>query len=266
MTDYEESEDSPDFDEARWLEMNRCTSCGICAKVCPPQCIWIVRAKDPKTGKPITQPSEFYIDTDVCMNCGYCAEFCPFDAIKMDHDFELADYAREVDHIHDLKRLLKPAGYYASIRPTWNAQEEAARQAAAEEKKRKAEEKKRIAMEKAAARAKAAKADSPATDAAAKSEVSTPAQEAAPPKPDDLTKVEGIGPKISGLLRAAGISTFAQLAAADVSKIEQILADAGPRFKLADPTTWPNQAKLAAAGKWEELEALQDQLKGGRSA
>lgn len=94
----------------------RCTSCGICAKVCPPQCIWIVRTTDEK-GKPIPQPAEFYIDIDICMNCGYCAEFCPFDAIIMDHDWKLADYDRFDGHIHDLERLLKPASYYQQIRP-----------------------------------------------------------------------------------------------------------------------------------------------------
>ena len=62
----------------------RCTSCGICAKVCPPQCIWIVRTNDPATGRPVPVPTEFYIDADICMNCGFCAEYCPFDAIIMD--------------------------------------------------------------------------------------------------------------------------------------------------------------------------------------
>jgi len=108
LTDYNVQRDDSEFDWSKALEQNRCTSCGICAKVCPPQCIWIVRTNDPDTGKPIPQPAEFFIDTDICMNCGYCAEFCPFDAIKMDHDFELADYEREVGHIHDLDRLLKP--------------------------------------------------------------------------------------------------------------------------------------------------------------
>jgi NADH-quinone oxidoreductase subunit I len=75
-----------------------------------------VRTKDEK-GKPIPQPAEFYIDIDVCMNCGYCAEFCPFDAIIMDHDWKLADYDRFDGHIHDLDKLLKPAGYYQQIRP-----------------------------------------------------------------------------------------------------------------------------------------------------
>jgi NADH-quinone oxidoreductase subunit I len=95
----------------------RCTSCGICAKVCPPQCIWIVRTKDER-GKPIPQPAEFYIDIDICMNCGFCAEFCPFDAIIMDHNWKLADYDRYDGHIHGLETLLKPASYYKEIRPT----------------------------------------------------------------------------------------------------------------------------------------------------
>jgi NADH-quinone oxidoreductase subunit I len=92
----------------------RCTSCGICAKVCPPQCIWIVRTNDPQTGRPVPVPAEFYIDADICMNCGFCAEYCPFDAIIMDHDYEIASYDRNV---LNLQQLLKPASYYASIRP-----------------------------------------------------------------------------------------------------------------------------------------------------
>lgn len=101
----------------------RCTSCGICAKVCPPQCIWIVRTNDPNTGKPVPQPAQFYIDMDICMNCGFCSEYCPFDAIKMDHDFDIASYNRNV---YDLEKLLKPASYYAEIRPqNYNREEEA---------------------------------------------------------------------------------------------------------------------------------------------
>ncbi len=104
----------------------RCTSCGICAKVCPPQCIWIVRRSDPATGRPIPDPAEFYIDTDVCMNCGLCAEYCPFDAIKMDHNYELASYRRVV---YDKEMLAKPVAYYESIRPVNAAKEHAARAA-----------------------------------------------------------------------------------------------------------------------------------------
>ena len=106
---------------------DRCTSCGICAKVCPPQCIWIVRSNDPKTGRPIPSPAEFFIDIDICMNCGLCAEYCPFDAIIMDHVYELASYDRSSAHIFDKERLSKPASYYAEIRPKNFALEEAAR-------------------------------------------------------------------------------------------------------------------------------------------
>ena len=98
----------------------RCTACGICAKVCPPQCIWMVRAQDDR-GKPLSKPAEFSIDIDVCMNCGFCAEFCPFDSIVMDHDYKLADYDRRAEHIYGLQKLLRPAGYYARIRPVQHA-------------------------------------------------------------------------------------------------------------------------------------------------
>jgi NADH-quinone oxidoreductase subunit I len=111
-----------------------CTSCGICAKVCPPQCIWIVRSNDPVTGKPVPEPTEFYIDADICMNCGLCAEYCPFDAIKMDHDFEIASYSRNV---YNMELLLKSSEYYKNIRPLNYAREEAARIAEAEAKKAK---------------------------------------------------------------------------------------------------------------------------------
>jgi len=85
-----------------------CTSCGICAKVCPPQCISIKRSADPVTGKPIPIPAEFYIDVDICMNCGFCAEFCPFDAIKMDHDYELSVINNRDGNLFDKNHLLKP--------------------------------------------------------------------------------------------------------------------------------------------------------------
>lgn len=104
----------------------RCTSCGICSRVCPTQCIWIVRSVDPETGRPFPDPAEFYIDGDICMNCGLCAEYCPFDAIKMDHDYELASFRRSV---LDKARLAKPASYYERIRPINAGRENAARAA-----------------------------------------------------------------------------------------------------------------------------------------
>ena len=104
----------------------RCTACGICAKVCPPQCIWIVRATTPE-GKPRPKAAEFYIDIDICMNCGMCAEYCPFDAIKMNHDYELGNYERHVSHIHDINTLMKSTTYYSKIHPLDWEHEEAER-------------------------------------------------------------------------------------------------------------------------------------------
>ena len=79
---------------------------------------------------------------------------------------------------------------------------------------------------------------------------------------DDLTKIEGIGPKVSKTLIAAGISTFEALSSATVEEIQKVLTDAG--LKMMDATTWPQQAKLAAKGDWDALKTLQDNLSGGR--
>jgi predicted flap endonuclease-1-like 5' DNA nuclease len=86
-----------------------------------------------------------------------------------------------------------------------------------------------------------------------------------PVDPDNLRKIEGIGPKIASLLNDNGIFTFAQLAASSTERLEEIIENAGPRFQLAEPTTWPEQAALAAKGAWDELQVLQDRLDGGRS-
>lgn len=84
------------------------------------------------------------------------------------------------------------------------------------------------------------------------------------PDPDDLSAVEGIGPKINGLLQEGGIRTFRQLAHTPIEVIQAILTAAGPRYALANPGTWPEQAALLADGKTEELAALQARLVAGR--
>lgn len=81
--------------------------------------------------------------------------------------------------------------------------------------------------------------------------------------PDDLTRIEGIGPKIASVLNAARIMTFAELANYQPQELRRILDDAGmPR--IIDPATWPAQAALAAAEEWEALATLQEELTGGR--
>jgi predicted flap endonuclease-1-like 5' DNA nuclease len=84
-----------------------------------------------------------------------------------------------------------------------------------------------------------------------------------PPTADDLTRIEGIGPKVATTLAAAGITTFKQLAKLNPEVIREILRKAGNR--ISNPATWPEQARLAAGGKWEELEKYQAELKGGRA-
>lgn len=83
---------------------------------------------------------------------------------------------------------------------------------------------------------------------------------------DDLKRVEGIGPKIESLLKDAGIRTWSDLAGASASQLRSVLDEAGPRFRMHDPSSWPRQARLAAEGKWDDLAAYQGELKGGRKA
>ncbi len=93
----------------------------------------------------------------------------------------------------------------------------------------------------------------------------TAAPEAAPAgAADDLKKIEGIGPKIEELLNRKGIRTFRQLAQTSVEQLRAILQEAGPRFRLANPGTWPRQAQMAAEERWDELQDYQDALQGGR--
>ena len=89
-----------------------------------------------------------------------------------------------------------------------------------------------------------------------------PAAKKATGKPDDLKKIEGIGPKISQTLIDAGVSTFAQLAKLEPAKISEIIA--GVRGNHVTDT-WPAQAQLAADGKWDELKKWQDELDGGKA-
>jgi large subunit ribosomal protein L21 len=77
-------------------------------------------------------------------------------------------------------------------------------------------------------------------------EAPEPTAEESPPAPDDLKRIDGIGPKISNVLQAAGIRTFAQLAETDIAQLKDILKDAGVR---ANPGTWPKQASLATVGQ-----------------
>ena len=83
-------------------------------------------------------------------------------------------------------------------------------------------------------------------------------------KQNDHKVVEGIGPKIESLLKEGGIKTWKELSESKPEDIQIILDAAGSRYKLANPGTWPKQAKLAAEGDWTALKIYQDKLKGGK--
>jgi len=143
-----------------------------------------------------------------------------------------------------------------------------AEKAAPKKETKKAEPKaKAVAPKATAPKAEVKKAAPKAKPAVKKVEVkkatpkAKPAAKKATGKADDLKKIEGIGPKIAETLIAAGIVTFADLAKAKPAKISEIIE--GVRGNHV-PDTWPQQAKLAADGKWDELKALQDKLDGGK--
>jgi len=124
-------------------------------------------------------------------------------------------------------------------------------------------------VEEAAPAEKVAVAAVPAVEAPAKEEAAVEeAKPAAAPakdvKPDDLKKIEGIGPKIAETLNAAGIITYTDLAGKKAEEVKAVLEAAEGNFAAHDPGTWPKQSQMAADGKWDELKAYQDELDGGK--
>jgi len=200
-------------------EIDLCTACGICAKVCPPQCIWIVRDSDEK-GKPVTRPAEFYIDAAVCMSCSFCVEFCPFDAIKMNHDYELAVYDRYPHLVYDKAELTVPIEYYAALWPTQHAEEQEAQRLKAIEEKAKAEAKAKAAAEKKAAAA--SNGGSGAAAGASKSKRS----------PEELAKLkEQAAAKAKARKASAGSGDGAEDPEAKKARLEELKRKAAERTK-----------------------------------
>lgn len=89
-----------------------------------------------------------------------------------------------------------------------------------------------------------------------------PPKTAKPPAPDNLKLIEGIGPKVEKLFGEAGITTYRDLAGADVDRLREILQDAN--LYMLNPQSWPEQARLAADGRWDELEEMKSTLRAGR--
>jgi predicted flap endonuclease-1-like 5' DNA nuclease len=83
-------------------------------------------------------------------------------------------------------------------------------------------------------------------------------------KSDNLKIIEGVGPKIEEILHNSGLKSYSQVSDTTPDAIREILIAAGSRYKMHDPTTWPEQAKLAASGEFDKLKELQDSLQGGK--
>lgn len=110
------------------------------------------------------------------------------------------------------------------------------------------------------------KTEAPAPKKEVVAEKAAPAPKKEAPKAaeaDDLTKIEGVGPKAAEALAAAGLATYAALAKADADAMKNILTEASPRLAHLDPGSWAKQAQMATDGKWDELKEWQDNAKGG---
>ncbi len=165
-------------------------------------------------------------------------------------------------HRQALSEIIIESIVASGAKPATKAKSEGAKPAKKAEKAvpkketKKAEPKAKAVAPKATPKAAAPKAEVKKAAPKAKPAAKKPAGKA-----DDLKKIEGIGPKIASTLVEAGIATFADLAKAKPAKISEIIE--GVRGNHV-PDTWPQQAKLAADGKWDELKVLQDKLDGGK--
>ncbi|MBS9766455.1 MAG: hypothetical protein KGV44_02805 [Flavobacteriaceae bacterium] len=82
-------------------------------------------------------------------------------------------------------------------------------------------------------------------------------------KENDLTVVEGIGPKIQELFHSFNIKTWKQLSETSEERCREILDTKGDSYRIHNPKTWAEQAKMAYEGRWKELKDWQDILDGG---
>ncbi len=81
---------------------------------------------------------------------------------------------------------------------------------------------------------------------------------------DDLKMIEGIGPKIEEVLNKNGISSFKDLRKSNRDTIKSYLDNAGNRFKMHEPKSWPHQAGMAERSEWEALKIYQEFMSSGR--
>lgn len=149
-------------------------------------------------------------------------------------------------------------------RKSEKAAEKAAEDKAEEAPAQPAKKAEKPAAEPKAEEAPAAEAKAEKAPEAEAPKAEAPKAEAAPAQStDDLTKIEGIGPKAAEALVNAGLGTYAALAGSEPEAIKEILTDASSRMAHLDPGSWPKQAKMAADGEWDALKEWQDNAKGG---
>ena len=92
-----------------------CTSCMVCIRQCPTQCMSSTMMDNPlqKEGKSTRKKivDSFEINLNRCILCGICVEVCNFDAIVMSHEHEISTYERNGDRV-DLIPLLEMGKRY----------------------------------------------------------------------------------------------------------------------------------------------------------
>jgi NADH-quinone oxidoreductase subunit I len=98
-----------------------CTSCMVCIRHCPTQCMSSTMQDNPlqaegkSTRRKIVE--SFEINLNRCILCGICVEWCNFDAIVMSHEHEMSTYVRNGDRV-DLPSLLE-IGYKHQKETEW---------------------------------------------------------------------------------------------------------------------------------------------------
>lgn len=92
------------------VEEPYCTSCMVCVRQCPTQCMSATMIDNPlhADGRSSRRKivDSFEINLNRCILCGICVEVCNFDAIVMSHEHEMSTYQRDGDRV-DLPVLLE---------------------------------------------------------------------------------------------------------------------------------------------------------------
>ena len=68
---------------------------------------------------------------------------------------------------------------------------------------------------------------------------------------------------MESILKEKGVSNWADLSKKSATDLRALLDTYGTKYRIIDPATWSEQAKLAHEGKWEALILRQQQLSGG---